>query len=95
MACLMVIQVSLNGENREGLKAYMKGGPAIIAQYGGEYMVRGEPLHLEGEQQWKALIISKWKDRDAALAFWNSPEYTELRKLREGTGDYNISLVDA
>jgi uncharacterized protein (DUF1330 family) len=40
-------------------------------------------------------VISEWPDRAAALRFWQSPEYAEARKLREGTGSFQVVLVDA
>jgi uncharacterized protein (DUF1330 family) len=41
------------------------------------------------------MVISEWPDRDAAKTFWNSPEYAEARKLREGVADVQVLLIDA
>jgi uncharacterized protein (DUF1330 family) len=30
----------------------------------------------------------------AALDFWNSPEYREAVKLREGTGTFRVTLLE-
>lgn len=73
-------------------------GPAaakLVAQFGGRYVVRapGATL-LEGEGMAGAsVVISEWPDRAAALAFWNSPDYAEVRKLRDGLADVQVMLV--
>jgi uncharacterized protein (DUF1330 family) len=95
MACLMLVLANPDGNNREGLKKYMTEGPKILAQYGGKHLVAGgNALPLEGAWPWKAIVASQWESREAALAFWNSPEYTALKVFREGTGDYQIAIVD-
>ena len=40
-----------------------------------------------------SVVVSEWPSRDAALAFWNSPEYAQVKKLREGLADVQIMLV--
>jgi uncharacterized protein (DUF1330 family) len=40
-------------------------------------------------------VISVWPNRAAALAFWTSPEYAEVKTLRAGTGQFQVVLVDA
>jgi uncharacterized protein (DUF1330 family) len=39
-------------------------------------------------------VISEWPDKDAALAFWNSAEYAEVKKLRDGIADCQVLLVE-
>ena len=69
----------------------------VIAKFGGEYIVVGSDLAmLEGAfPAGGGAVISRWPDREAALGFWNSPEYAEVKKLREGTGEFQVVLVDA
>ena len=40
------------------------------------------------------MVISEWRDRDAAQAFWNSAEYQEVKKLREGIADCQVLLIE-
>jgi uncharacterized protein (DUF1330 family) len=49
---------------------------------------------LEGDFPAAAMVMSVWPDREAALRFWNSPEYAQVKTLREGTGRFEVSLVD-
>jgi len=80
----------------EKFKPYAEAAAKLVAQNGGVYLVRGgETQALEGE--WDAdnkLVISKWPDRQTALRFWNSPEYREVSALREGCGEFTVTLVD-
>jgi|ERR1700730_17553204 uncharacterized protein (DUF1330 family) len=94
MPCQMIVHAFPNGNNPDGMKKYRTEGPAIVTQYGGRHISMGKPQVVEGDFQFPFVIISEWPSRDAALRFWNSPEYTALKKFREGTGDYQIYLVD-
>jgi uncharacterized protein (DUF1330 family) len=39
-------------------------------------------------------VVHVWPDAEAARRFWHSPEYTALRALRAGTGEFRIQLID-
>jgi uncharacterized protein (DUF1330 family) len=71
-------------------------GP-MVERFGGRYVLMGGGAQvLEGA--WTdggGAVISEWPDRNAALRFWNSPEYAEARTLRAGTGTFQVVLVDA
>jgi uncharacterized protein (DUF1330 family) len=41
------------------------------------------------------MVISEWPDKASALAFWNSPEYAQAKKLREGIADCQVLLIEA
>jgi uncharacterized protein (DUF1330 family) len=74
---------------------YARVVPAIVAQYGGRYLVRGAPLEtLEGAGGDGRYVVHEWPDADAARRFWHSPEYTAARALRAETGTFHIVLID-
>jgi uncharacterized protein (DUF1330 family) len=82
-------------------EAFISGyGPAaakLVEQFGGRYVVRapGATL-LEGDgMDGASVVVSEWPSRAAALAFWQSPEYAEVRKLRDGLADVQVMLVGA
>ena len=68
----------------------------MIGKFGGEYLIRGPGAELlEGDfGDGAGVVVSKWPDRAAAKAFWSSPEYTEVKKLREGLADVQVLLID-
>lgn len=71
-------------------------GP-LVQRFGGRYVLTGQGTQvLEGDwPEGGGAVISEWPDRASALRFWNSPEYREAKKLREGTGNFQVVLVDA
>ena len=40
------------------------------------------------------IVIQKWPDAQTAQKFWNSPEYAQVKRLREGTGTFRVMLVE-
>ena len=68
---------------------------ALVARLGGKYLVLGsEGESLEGHAIAGKKVISEWPTRDAALAYWHSAEYAEIRKLRIGICDAQVMLLD-
>jgi uncharacterized protein (DUF1330 family) len=70
---------------------------ALVEKFGGRYVLRGPGAQLlEGQfGDGASMVISEWPSKQAALAFWNSPEYAEARKLREGVAECQIVLIEA
>jgi len=96
MACWLVVIAKVH--DRQALAAgYAPAAAKVAAAYGGKYLLRG-PItdQLEGESLvGQSAIVLEFPDRQAATAFYNSPEYGEAKKLREGLADISISLVEA
>ena len=80
----------------EGFKAYMAAAPAAVAEFGGEYMVRGGPLEtLEGGWQPKRLTVLRFPSMAQAKAFYDSPGYRAARELRAGLTDrFDMVVVE-
>ncbi len=93
MGAFMIIQAEIT--DPEGFVEYAKRAPALIAQHGGRYRVmRGEVEQLEGETDNRKIVVSEWPSMDDARTFWKSDEYQELKKVREGTADIQVYLVE-
>jgi uncharacterized protein (DUF1330 family) len=68
---------------------------ALVAKRGGKYLVLGSAGEaLEGEAIVGKKVISEWPTREAALAYWHSSEYAEIRKLRDGLCDAQVMILD-
>jgi uncharacterized protein (DUF1330 family) len=94
MTAWLVITARVHDRER-----FMAGyGPAaarLVAAFGGRYVIRapGAAL-LEGDgMDGASVVVSEWPSRAEAMAFWNSPDYAEVRKLREGLADVQVMLV--
>lgn len=94
MAAYLVITAQIH-DRAKFVAGYGPAAAELTAQFGGEYLVRAPGLEiLEGNHPGGSLVISKWPDKATALAFWNSPEYAEVHKLREGIADCQVLLVE-
>jgi len=92
----MIIAVKMH-DREKFIAGYGKAVPALVDKFGGEYVVvaPGATL-LEGTLEgYTSIAVSKWPDRDAAMAFWQSEDYAEVKKLRDGLADAEVLLVDA
>ena len=69
----------------------------LVAKYGGRYILRGPGVELlEGDfGAGASMVISEWPDKEAVHRFWNSPEYAEAKKLREGIADCQVLVIEA
>lgn len=75
---------------------YAPAAAALVERFGGVYLARApQPEVLEGEDAGGSVVVSQWPDRAAALAFWNSPEYAEAKRLRDGLADVQVLLVES
>ena len=94
MAAYLIITAQLRDRERF-LAGYAPAAAALTAQFGGEYVLRAAGAEaLEGEHPGGSVVVSRWPDKAAALAFWHSPEYTKIRRLREGIADCQVLIVE-
>lgn len=68
---------------------------AAIARHGGRYLVRGgEAATLEGQGDPKRLVVVEFPSVEQARAFYNSPDYQEVLKLRLLSSTGRMIVVD-
>ncbi|MBM4220333.1 MAG: DUF1330 domain-containing protein [Gammaproteobacteria bacterium] len=94
--CYMIVLAELTDRERF-LAGYASVVPALVTRFGGHYLIRGAGgTFLEGGGcEHPSALISQWPSREHALRFWNSPEYQQAKKLREGTGRFQVMLIGA
>ncbi len=79
----------------EGFERYRAAVPAVIAAHGGRYLVRGGEKHaVEGSLPLNRLVILEFPSMAAAQAFYASPDYAPLLKLRLDSTKSDVVLVD-
>jgi uncharacterized protein (DUF1330 family) len=96
MPAYMIVTASI--KDRESfVKGYGAAAAELLPRFGGRYVLRGPgAMTLEGDwPDGASMVISEWPDKESALAFWNSPEYAEARKLRDGAADVQVLLIEA
>jgi uncharacterized protein (DUF1330 family) len=68
---------------------------ATVAAHGGRYLVRGGPTEvLEDGWQPHRLVVLEFEDLAAARRWYDSPEYTEARKVRQVSSIASVLLVE-
>jgi uncharacterized protein (DUF1330 family) len=93
MAAYLIADVEIT--NPEGYEEYRAKVPAIIAAYGGRYLVRGGACEvLEGSGRTGRRVVLEFPTMTKLKAFWESPEYRPLRALRERNADSRIVAVE-
>jgi uncharacterized protein (DUF1330 family) len=89
------VLVQVDVTNPQQYSEYTKLSPGIIAKYGGRYLARaGRTATLEGTAARSRVALLEFASFDAARTFYNSPEYTAARKLRDGAGVAQLVLVE-
>ena len=79
------------------ISGYGAAAGALVEKFGGRYVLSGPGAQLleGGFGDGASMVISEWPSKEAALAFWNSPEYAEAKKLREAIADCQVLLIEA
>lgn len=84
----------VNVSDLERYKEYAVGAGAAAAKYGGKFLARGgEREVLEGELDFKRVVIAEFETLEAAKRFYHSPEYQEARDKRLGAADFNAIVT--
>ncbi|MCA3279099.1 MAG: DUF1330 domain-containing protein [Roseomonas sp.] len=79
----------------EGFERYRAGVPAVIAQFGGRYLVRGGTMErVENAEGFNRVIVLEFPSLAAARAFYDSPEYAPLLKLRLDSTESQAILIE-
>ena len=93
MGAFMFIQADISDPQQ--FMEYAKRTPQLITQFGGRYRcMRAAVEQLEGKPDNRKIVVSEWPSMDAARKFWNSPEYREVKKFREGAAEVDVYLVE-
>lgn len=79
----------------EAYNAYRAGSPDIVNKFGGRYVaLGGEVKVLEGDWHPSRTIILEFPDMAAIDAWYGSPEYQELQKIRLKSADSRLVAME-
>ena len=74
---------------------YAAGVPATVSGFGGKYLVRGDQGEVaEGTWTPKRLVVLEFESMERAKAWYNSPDYADLKKLRQSASNGNVIFAE-
>jgi len=92
MAAYVISEVEIL--DRSLIDEYRSLAEATIAKHGGRYLVRGGAIEsLESNWQPKHIVIVEFPTMEQAREWYNSPEYAEALKVRQGALNRKLILV--
>ena len=74
---------------------YVKRAPGAHQKFGAKVLARGgRSLALEGEAPPGRVVILEFENLEQVEAFYNSPEYQDAKKHREGAAEFRMMAVE-
>ncbi len=93
MSAYLIARIEVTDPER--YRAYTRETPALIAEHGGRFLVRGgEAVTLEGEDPGARWVVVEFPSLEAIKAFYASPGYQHAKSLREGAARATFVAVD-
>jgi len=93
MPALLIATVRV--DDPETYRKYTALTPAIVAKYGGRFVVRGGDVEtLEGDAFTDRMVVLEYPDMESARAMYNSPEYREAMQFRHAASEARFLLVE-
>jgi uncharacterized protein (DUF1330 family) len=87
--------VETDVDDPEQYERYKAAAADSIARGGGRFIARGGDLAvLEGDWTPDRLVVLEFEDLEAAKRWYDSPEYREARRLREGAATLSMVAVE-
>ncbi len=89
MSAYFIVQATITDEPR--FQKYREVVVPFIARFGGKLTARGAKVDvLEGEHDTRPVVMFEFPSMEAIHAFWDSPDYVPIKKLREGAATINV-----
>jgi uncharacterized protein (DUF1330 family) len=74
---------------------YRAAAPAVIARYGGRYLIRGGAAQaVEGDWTVPRLIVLEFPSTQRAREFYDSREYQDILPLRLSASKGTVAIVE-
>jgi len=85
--------VNFTPKNLEKLKIYSACVNETLAEYSGEFLVKGPTEVLSGCQNFTMQLIMLFPTREAVLGWYYSPEYQALTTIRDESMTSQFQIV--
>ena len=92
MSAYVIVETDIS--DPEQYERYKAASPGAVAAGGGRFVVRGGELAvLEGDWEPTRLVVLEFEDLEAAKRWYDSDEYQEAKKLRDGAASLRMVAV--
>ncbi|HZU61861.1 MAG TPA: DUF1330 domain-containing protein [Solirubrobacteraceae bacterium] len=92
MPAYVIVETDIH--DPEQYEHYKAAVPASLAAHGGRFIVRGGDMDvLEGDWQPRRLVALEFEDLEAARRWYESTEYQEAKRLRQGAAQLRMVAV--
>lgn len=92
MSVYIIAQINIH--DREEYDRYEEGFDGVFEKYKGMVMtVDEDPVVLEGEWPYRRTVLLRFPSEEEARRWFDSEEYTELKKHRLAASEGNIIMV--
>lgn len=92
MSAYIIGQITI--KDRKGYRPYAEQFMPILKKYNGVLLGFDDKVEvLEGEWT-KRIVLASFASKQDALAWYHSPEYSELIKIRQSVAESNIILLN-
>ena len=93
MPAYVIVDVQVH--DPEGYAEYRQLSGASVAQYGGQFLVRGGAVDVaEGDWQPGRFVVIQFPSMEQAKTWYNSPEYTTARAIRQRYSTGKLLFVE-
>lgn len=95
MSAYMIVFAKIT-DRQPFIEKYAIPAAKLVAEYGGEYVVRAPGVEAKegGLFDGQSVVISKWTDKAAINAFWESSEYQKLKDARAPYCEAHILVIE-
>ncbi|MBN7816694.1 DUF1330 domain-containing protein [Algoriphagus pacificus] len=93
MPAFVIVEVDIH--DQEMYDAYKKLTPESIADFGGKFVIRGNPVHvLEGTWDHDRFVMLEFKDKETAEKWYYSEKYTKAREIRSKAASAKFFIIE-
>ena len=93
MSAYLIVRLNITDEKK--IEKYRELTPPIIKKYQGKFIAKSsEVITLEGQKESRRVVLIEFPSMEEATRFYNSTEYQEAIKIREGGAEVEFIAVD-
>lgn len=93
MPAYMISQATVTDPDK--YEEYRLAALPLLEAYGASYVLRARDVEcLEGSWDGRVIAVLEFPSIEAARRFWSSPEYLDLKALRQAAAEMDVILVE-